>query len=31
VVVYVIGTPWLRTLLWVAGALATAWLYLLAI
>ncbi|MCC6306453.1 MAG: MAPEG family protein [Rhodobacteraceae bacterium] len=31
VVVYVAGTPWLRSLLWIAGALATAWLYLLAL
>jgi len=30
-VLYVMGTPWLRTLVWIAGALATAWLYLLAL
>lgn len=31
VIVYAMGTPWLRTLLWTAGALATAWLYLAAL
>ena len=31
VVVYVIGIPWLRTLIWVAGFLATIYLYLMAL
>jgi uncharacterized MAPEG superfamily protein len=28
--VYVMGTPWLRTLVWIAGFLSTVWLYFLA-
>ena len=30
-IVYVMGTAWIRTLLWTAGFLATAWLYLMAL
>jgi uncharacterized MAPEG superfamily protein len=29
-VVYTAGTPWVRTLVWIVGFLATAYLYLLA-
>ena len=28
VVVYAAGLPWARTLIWMVGFLATAWLYL---
>ncbi len=31
VIVYAAGTPWIRTLIWVCGFLATAWLYLAAL
>ncbi len=31
VILYVMGTPWLRTASWVVGFLVTAWFYLLAI
>jgi uncharacterized MAPEG superfamily protein len=31
VIVYAMGTPWLRTLIWACGFLATAYLYLLAL
>lgn len=27
---YLVGTPWLRTGVWMVGALATLWLYLMA-
>jgi uncharacterized MAPEG superfamily protein len=30
-VVYTAGTPWVRTLVWLAGFLSTAYLYLLAL
>ena len=30
-VIYFLGIPWLRTLDWTAGFLATAWLYLMAL
>lgn len=30
-ILYALGIPWLRTLAWLVGFLATAWLYLLAI
>ena len=30
VVLYYMGIPWLRTLIWMVGFLATAWLYLQA-
>ena len=30
-ILYFLGIPWLRTLVWLCGFLATAWLYLLAI
>lgn len=30
-IIYVMGIPWLRTLIWLLGFLATAWLYLLAL
>ena len=30
-VIYFLGIPWLRTLIWLCGFLATAWLYLQAI
>ncbi|MDF0602301.1 MAPEG family protein [Psychromarinibacter sp. C21-152] len=29
--VYLAGIPWLRTLIWLVGFLATAWLYLMAL
>jgi len=29
--IYLAGIPWLRTLVWLVGFLATAWLYLLAL
>lgn len=31
VIVYAMGTPWLRTLIWACGFLATAYLYLMAL
>ncbi|MDH5798155.1 MAG: MAPEG family protein [Paracoccaceae bacterium] len=30
-VIYYLGIPWLRTLVWLCGFLATAWLYLQAL
>jgi len=30
-VVYFAGLPWVRTLVWLVGFLATAWLYLMAL
>ena len=31
VIVYAAGIPWLRTLIWIAGFFATAYLYLMAL